>query len=142
MEGIRTYRQAFAEEMFTPPSAIASRTAYTIEAVVMLLYIMTGLNLLDIYIGLPGGVFQIGINLFLIYSLKRLKSWAWIATLIRASGGVVANFFILGLHNVGSYQLPGLTIVFLIYAIFPLLISAILMESGVRRAFYKPMQRR
>ncbi len=135
MEGIRNYSQALADEVFTPLSAIASRTAYTIEAVVMLLYIMSGLNLLDMLIGIPGGIVQIGINLFLIYNLKTLKSWARTATLVRAIVGVVANFFILGLHSAGSSQLPGLTIVFLLYAIFPLLISAILMESGVKQAY-------
>jgi hypothetical protein len=135
MEGIRNYNQALADEVFNPLSAIASRTAYTIEAVVMLLYIMSGLNVLDILIGIPGGVVQIGINLILIYNLKILKSWARIATLVRAAVGMIANFFILGLHNASSSQLPGLTIVFLIYAIFPLIISAILMESGVKQAF-------
>ncbi len=134
MEAIRNYNQALADEVFNPLSGVASRTAYTIEAVVMLLYIMSGLNLLDIYIGLPGGVFQIGINLFLIYSLNNLKSWARTATLVRAAVGIIANFFILGINNAGSAQLPALTIVFIIYAIFPLLISAILMEGGVKQA--------
>ena len=135
MEGIRNFQQTFAEGEFTPLSAVAPRTAYTIDAVVMLLYIMSGLNLLDILVGIPGGVVQLGINLFLIYNLKNLKSWARIATLLRAVVGVVANFFILGIHNAGSSQLPALTIVFIIYAIFPLLISAILMGNGVKQAY-------
>lgn len=134
MEGIGTYNQALTDGVFNPLSAIASRTAYTIETVVMLLYTMSGLNVLDILIGIPGGVAQIGINLVLIYSLKNLKSWARAATLVRACVGIIANFFILGIHNVGNAQLPGLTIVFLLYAIFPLLISAILMERGVKQA--------
>jgi hypothetical protein len=135
MEGIRTYQEAIAEEMLSPLSNVSSRTVYTIEMAVTLLYMMSGLNLLDILLGIPGGAFQIGINLFLVYYLKQFKSWARVGVLIRAGAGIVANFFILGLHNATGMQLQGLKIVFLIYAIFPLILGAILLQSDVKWAF-------
>jgi hypothetical protein len=135
MEGVRNYNADIVEEMLSPLSTITSRTAYTVDMAVMLLYMMSGLNLLDLLIGIPGGVFQIGINLFLAHYLKQLKSWARIATLIRAAIGIVLNFFMLGIHNANPVQLPGLTIVFLLYAIFPIIISAILLERDVKRAY-------
>jgi hypothetical protein len=135
MEGVKNYNADIVEEMLSPLSTITSRTAYTVDMAVMLLYMMSGLNLLDLLIGIPGGVFQIGINLFLAHYLKQLKSWARIATLIRAAIGIVVNFFILGLPNANTAQLPGLTIIFLLYAIFPIIISAILLERDVKQAY-------
>lgn len=135
MEGVRNYNADMVEKLFSPLSTITSRTAYTVDIAVMLLYMMSGLNLLDILIGIPGGVFQIGINLFLAHYLKQLKPWARIATLFRATIGIMVNFFILGLHNANSPELPALAIVFLLYAIFPVIISAILLERDVKQAY-------
>ncbi len=135
MEGVSTYNQALAKGMFNPLSTLTSRAAYSIEMVVMLLYMMSGLNLLDIYVGVPGGVIQIGINMFLAYNLKSLRSWARTATLVRVMVGIVANFFILGLHNADISGFPALTLVFALYGIFPLIISAVLMQSGARQAY-------
>jgi hypothetical protein len=53
MEGVRNYNIDTMEKILSPLSTITSRTAYTVDIAVMLLYMMSGLNLLDILIGIP-----------------------------------------------------------------------------------------
>lgn len=135
MQGTRNYIEAGVENILTPLSTISSRTTYKIEIAVMLLYMMSGLNVLDILIGIPGGAYQIGINLLLAYYLKQLKSWARTGALIKAAAGVITNFYILGLHNSNNADFKGLTIVFLLYAVFPILLSTILLTKDVKLAY-------
>ncbi len=137
MEGvINAYEGTLGEEGVVSP--ISDQTIVDIpkqvKTATTLLYVMSGLSLLDVMAGDPGGVFQIGFNLFLAHHVKQLKSWARTWILIRAGlGMIVSCFTVFSFTN--TSQFPIMLGVLLINLSFSIATITLLTKDEVKSVF-------